>query len=76
MKFFPLNKINNYISETNHRVSNGNGLIYYTMTLEEDKYIYLEWNSALLYLYSISNKTTEILDHKLYNTNKIIQDKM
>ena len=71
IKFFPLNKINSYISETNHRISNGNGLIYFSMNLEEDKYIYLEWNSGFLYLYSILNKTTERLDAKLYNANKI-----
>ena len=69
--FFPLNTINNYLSETDRRVSNGNGLIYFTMTLEEDKYIYLEWSSGWLYLYSIPNKTTMSLEHKLYNANKI-----
>ena len=69
--FFPLNIINNYISETNHRVSNGNGLLYFTMDFEEDKYVYLEWNNGRLYLYSILDKTTQRLDAQLYNTNKI-----
>ena len=69
--FFPLNKINNYISETDHLISNGNGLIYFTLTLEEDKYIYLEWNTGRLYLYSITDKTTERKSVQLFNADKI-----
>ena len=69
--FFPLNKINNYISETDHKVSNGDGTIYFTMDIEEDKYIYLEWNTGQLYLYSILNKTTEKKSYELYNAHYI-----
>ena len=71
MHFFPLNKINNYISDTNHLISNSDNLFYFTMELEEDKYIYMEWNVANLYLYSIKNKTTESKNNIMYHTHKI-----
>ena len=71
ISFFPLDKINNYISETDHKISNGDGMIYFTMDIKEDKYIYLEWNTGQLYLYSISNKTTEKKSYELYNAHFI-----
>ena len=69
--FFSLNKINNYISETDRRISNGDGLIYFNLDLEEDKYVYLEWNTGKLYLYSINNKTTTQISPSFYNTHYI-----
>ena len=71
MHFFPLNKINNYISETNYLISNGKGLLYFTLELKEDKYIYIDWNKAYIYLYSIRNKTTESINKNIYNAYKI-----
>ena len=47
IRFFPLNKINNYISETSHLISNG--LIYFTMNLEEDRYVYIDHNLKELF---------------------------
>ena len=71
ISFFPLNKINNYISETDHKISNGDGMLYFTMDINEDKYIYLEWNTGELYLYSILNKTTEKKSYELYNAHYV-----
>ena len=71
ISFFPLNKINNYISETDHKISNGDGMIYFTMDIKEDKYIYLEWNTGQVYLYSISDKKTEKKSYELYNAHFI-----
>ena len=71
--FFPLNKINNYISETSHEVSTGNGLLYFTMNLKEDRYIYLRHNSDEFYLYSISDKTEKKIKKEKYNAYKIMK---
>ena len=71
LNFFPLNKINNYISETDYKTTYGDGLIYFEMHIEEDKYIYLEWNTGQIYLYSILNKTTEKKSYELYNAHYI-----
>ena len=67
LHFFPLNKINNYITESDYKTSYGDGLLYFTMDIEEDKYIYLEWNTGQLYLYSILDKTTEKKSSEFYN---------
>ena len=67
LHFFPLNKINNYITESEYKTSYGDGLLYFTMNLEEDKYIYLEWNTGRLYLYSMLDKKTEKKRMEFYN---------
>jgi len=67
LHFFPLNKINNFITESDYKTSYGDGLLYFTMDIEEDKYIYLEWNTGQLYLYSILDKTTEKKSYEFYN---------
>ena len=73
MKFFPLNKINNYISETSERITNGDNLLLFEMTLEEDKYIFLHWNGGNIYLYSINDKKSEMkefISHHAYKIKK------
>ena len=72
IRFFPLNKINNYISETEHRISNGDGMLYLTMDLEEDKYIYLESNNLNdISLYSKIDKTLSTFNYDQYHAYKI-----
>lgn len=68
LKFFPLNKINNYISDANIRNS---VKLYFTMNLKEDRYIYIEHNSEYFDLYSIQDKTIKILGKNEYNSYKI-----
>ena len=71
MRFFPLDKINNYISETDYRISNGNGLLYFTMNIEEQRYVYFSYNTGDLYLYNITNKTLKALSYDQYHAYKI-----
>ena len=73
IRFFPLNKINNYISETSHMVSNGinYGLLYFTMNLEEDRYIFLKFSSGNLYLYNITDRAIKLLLYTTYDAYKI-----
>ena len=71
MNFFPLNKINNYISETDHRISNGDGMLYFTMSLDEDRYVFFEHNTGDMYLYNITQKVLKNLNWVEYHAYKI-----
>ena len=71
IRFFPLNKINNYISETDHKISNDDGLLYFTMRLDEDRYVYLEHNSGEMYLYNITDNVLMTVYGKMRNAYKI-----
>ena len=69
--FFPLNKINNFLFENEHRISNYNGILYFTMNLEEDKYIYVDKGFGDLYMYDIHEKTTKRYWSASFNQYKI-----
>ena len=59
MRFLPLDKINNYILDADTLSLEDEGLLYFTMNLEKEKYIHQKWSLGNLYLYSIDNKTIE-----------------
>ena len=48
-----------FLFENEHRISNYNGILYFTMNLEEDKYIYVDKGFGDLYMYDIHEKTTK-----------------
>ena len=71
IKFFPLDKINNFKSSIVGLYPYSERIFYFAMNLEEEKYIYLEWTNGDLYLYSLKDKTFEKQTTSIFHAYKI-----